>query len=143
MEITKEIIDTINDMLEDDVLSLDEDGRIVDYRDVNVDILSTEFCQEYKDNSPFFRVEKINFMVGNAEYLAVSKYTVIPFGWQGETNNHWGVEDCNARLAVGYDYLLAWDVIQSSWLVVGKMPHNPPMAPHGWVEILIHTSNYR
>lgn len=139
MEITKEIIDTINDMLEDDVLSLDEDGRIVDYRDVNVDILSTEFCQEYKDNSLSFRVAKINFMVGNAEYLAVSKYTLIPFGWQGETNNHWEVEDCNARLAVGYDYLLAWDIIQGSWLVVGKMPHNPPMAPHGWVEVLIHT----
>lgn len=139
MEITKEIINTINDMLEDDVLSLDEDGRIVDYRDVEVNILSTELSQEYKDNCSTLRVEKIDIMVGEVEYLAASKYTVIPFVWQGKISNYWEMEDCKALLTVGYDYLLVWDVTQSSWMVVGKMPHNPPMATHNWVEVLIHS----
>ena len=58
MEITKEIIDTINDMLEDDALSL-EDGRIVDYRDVKVDVIRTEFTQKYKDNRPANLFEKV------------------------------------------------------------------------------------
>ena len=144
MEITKEIIDTINDMLEDDVLSLDEDGRIVDYRDVNVDILSTEFSQRYKNNYPVSSTEKIDMTVGECEYMAVNQHTILSMNnctWDtiGEVPHFWEVESCNARLTVGYAYLLVWDVTQSLWFVCGKLPYDTRLTAHDWTERLIHT----
>ena len=144
MEITKEIIDAINDMLEDDVLSLDEDGRILDYRDVKVDILSTEFNQNYKNNHPVSSTEKIDMTIGECEYMAVSQHTILSMNnctWDtiGKMPHRWEVADCNARLAVGYAYLLVWDVASSLWLVCGRLPYDTKLRAHDWVANLIHT----
>lgn len=144
MEITKEIIDTINDMLENDVLSLDENGHILDYRDVKVDILSTEFSQNYKNNHPVSSTEKIDMTVGECEYMAVSKHVILSMNngtWDtiGEIPHSWEVESCNARLTVGYAYLLVWDVASSLWFVCGKLPYDTKSTTHDCVANLIHT----
>lgn len=132
MEITKEIIDTINDMLEDDALSL-EDGRIVDYRDVKVDVIRTEFTQKYKDNRPANLFEKVYFNIGDVEYMVVARTT------RAEKDSiFWQVEGCRAALQSGYAYILIYDVTLSEWLVFGKQFYDPELTAFGRVEALIH-----
>ena len=131
MEITKEIIDTINDMLEVDKLSL-EDGRIVDYRNLKVDVIRTEFTQGYKGNHPTSLFEKIYFNVGDVEYMVVSRTT------RAEKDSvFWQVEGCRAALQSGYAYILVYDATLSEWLVFGKQFYDPELTAFGRVEALI------
>lgn len=131
MEITKEIIDTINDMLEVDTLSL-EDGRIVDYRNLKVDVIRTEFTQGYKGNHPTSLFEKIYFNVGDVEYMVVSRTTCAE-----KDSVFWQVEGCRAALQSGYAYILVYDATLSEWLVFGKQFYDPELTAFGRVETLI------
>lgn len=134
MEITKEIIDAINDMLEDDVLSLDEDGRIIDYRDVKVDIIDVERLKKYEDNLLKSILEKIRFDVGEAEYMMVD----MPVFSDEDALDHWRIEGCCAYLNKGYTYLMTYDVVEDTWIVCGRMVFGNNMDTYERIQNLIH-----
>lgn len=133
MEITKEIIDTINDMLEDDTLSL-EDGRIVDYRDVKVEVIDVQRLKTYENNLLKSIFEKIRFEVGDTEYMMVDR----PVVFDEEVLGHWQVEDCRASLSIGYTYLMTYDTVASTWLVCGRMVFDSSMTTYERIQCLIH-----
>ena len=133
MKITKEIIDTINDMLEDDALSL-EDGRIVDYRDAKVNIVNTECFQTYEGNSVASIIERVRFNIGKDDYKVVYKSVIS----NDDAWRTWQEENCRAALSGGYSYLLKYDMTSSSWLVCGRMAFSMYATLYERAEGLIH-----
>ena len=115
--IDEAIINKINDMLEDGELVLDEDGRIVDYRGVDIKLESASKAAFYGHNDYVeARRYSVEFFVGEALYKVVAQISVdeiLPFG-------NWSEPDCKASLVSQNAYLLVYDAANEAWLVQGR-----------------------
>lgn len=114
IEITEDIIQEVNRLLKEDELSLDEDGSILDYRGVDIQI--HESCVTHRplyDGSGCMRIRSVEFSVGNALY----KYAFAE-NIHGSEVSLVFLEDCGAALSLDdTGYLLFRDRSADRWLV--------------------------
>lgn len=132
--IDEAIIDEINDMLEDGELVLDENGRIIDYRDIDIELSSVSktvlYCRNGIVDGNKFSVE---FYVGEALYKVVAQTYLGASTSPGE----WFEPKCKARLVPQTAYLMVYNAKDGDWLVQARCEWSKSQNFHQHAEYLV------